>query len=200
MTRTIEAVFESYYTANQAVRALQQNGLSRDMIDICNCCGSNRANGMVTSKKQNTVKPEVLIDGTGAGAQLGAGVGSAWGIAGGLLAVLGALHVPGISSATIALAAVVIAGGFAGIGGLLGGLVGLGVPEQETRQYAKNVREGEVVITILADWDSVDSVMETLHLQNPLEVKEKAPTPTGKPGRCGFGEYSAGDTGWQEQQ
>src|SRR5690242_7516544 len=105
MTRTIEAVFDSFYAANQAVRALEENGLSRDMIDIDNRLSASKANPAVSARNQYTLSPEIIIDGTGAGAQIGAGVGSAIGLAGGLLAALGALPLPGISSGLIALAA-----------------------------------------------------------------------------------------------
>lgn len=177
MARTIVAIYDSFYAASKAVRELELNGLPRNMIDIFIRPNQTKAGHAMMSVKRKAVRPEIYMDGQGTGAQIGAGIGSAVGIVGGILTLLGALHIPGLAPNIVpaALSLLAITGVSAITGGVFGGLLGLGITEEEARQYSKNIRAGDVLVTVLADWDSVEPVIEVLNKHNPLEVQEKSP-------------------------
>ena len=182
MARTIIAIYDSYYSASKAARELAVHGFPREMIDITTQPSAKQQ--QIVEPWNNKVEPnrsEIIVDAPGAGLRIGAGIGSAVGVIGALLTALGALQIPGLASPALSgsllpLVAVAGLGTLSGgaAGGLLGSLLGLGFPEEEARQYAKNVRAGKVIVTILADWDSVDPVIEILHEHRPLEVQEKS--------------------------
>ena len=184
MARAIVAVYDSFYLANKAVQELAASGYPRNMIDILSRSSHEKAGSSELALQSGGVKPEIQTGGQAAGIQIGAGIGGAVGVSGGLLAGLGMLHLPGLFATAAgrplaaALAGLALAGVAAGIGSLagmlLGWLLGLGIPEEEARQYAKNVRNGEVMVNVMADWDTVDPVIEILSKHSPLEVKEKA--------------------------
>lgn len=215
MTRTIVAVYESLYAANQAVQELFEIGFSEELIDIAPRLRTKLADQLMipitgapdaaasresiepvgdidsaawaearlmNKQPKGTLRPEVNIGGQSLGMWIGLGVGAALGLTGALFNALGVLHLPlpalpHISGALgewlngLALSG---AGAAAGVisGGAIGGMLGLNIPEEEVRRYAKNVREGDVVVTILADWDSIDPAMQIVQKYGPLEVRE----------------------------
>lgn len=185
MARTVIAVFESVYSAEQAVWELLDQGFPRERIDLFTERLAENMSGLVRPEK---VCSEVVIGELRAGANIGAGIGGSLGITGGLLILLGAMHAPsflaGLTGGTQAgpLAAAILILAIAGLstaagglfGSLISGLVGLGIPEEEIRQYAKNVRKGNVTLMIVADWDAVDGTLEVLGRHNPLEVRQKS--------------------------
>lgn len=137
--KTVTGLFDTYADGQAAVRALENQGVSRDNISIV----SRNEDGVVT-------------DGDGAvdGAETGAGLGALAGGTGGLLAGLGMLTIPGVGpvvaagwlAATITgLAAGAVAGGAAG--GIIGALTDAGVSEDEANVYAEGVRRGGTLVT-----------------------------------------------------
>ncbi len=184
MARTVLAVFESVFSAKLAVYDLLENGLNSDMIDILpRPKGSLDAAAVGPVKKSPRVVTEVDKDAHGVGLQVGLGIGAAIGAAGGVMGLAGALPLAlfdtlalnGILSNLIvvfggASAGAVFCGAF---GGLIGGLVGLNIPDEEIRQYARVARREPVMVAILADWDSIDPVIQILSNHNPLELIEK---------------------------
>jgi hypothetical protein len=138
--RVITALFDTYEDAALAIRALRDLGVRSEDISII----ANNAEGYVVADED-----EVAED---AGA--GAGIGALLGGAGGLLAGLGAIAIPGLGP--------VLAGGWllstavgavagAAVGGIAGGIVGAlneaGVPESDAHVYAEGVRRGGTLIT-----------------------------------------------------
>lgn len=178
MARTVVAIYESVYIAEKAIWDLQDLGYPRDRIEVVAAPIRER---IAASRKTEKVRPEVVENEIGLGLSIGAGIGSSLGIIGAMLFGLGAMHVPSIAqaagnyaTAAAALAAVIIglvAG--SGSGALLGSLIGLGIPEEEARKYAKSVRSDNVTVMVLADWDAIDGAIEVLTRHNPLELNEK---------------------------
>ena len=91
------------------------------------------------------------------------------GIAGGVLGWLtgiGALTIPGLGPLIAAgpiLAALAGAGALGTVGGIIGALVGLGIPEYEARRYEGRIREGGVLLSVHCDSsDWVKRAKETL--------------------------------------
>ena len=184
MARSIVAYYESIYSAEKAVNELTGRGFDREMIDVLMPARGEDQNKAVMAKLPDTLRSEVPIKNWSAGMQAGVGVGSALGIAGGLLFNIGALHIPGLETlvpTTLAGAVTSFLGGIATmlttggiLGGLMGALIGLRIPEEEVRQYAKTVRKGKVLVTLLADWDMVDHAIEIMNHHRPLQVKEES--------------------------
>lgn len=183
MARTVLAVFESVFSASQAVNELSENGLNGNMIEIFPRPKGALETAAVHNRKTSHVVSEVDKDAHGIGLQVGAGIGAALGISGGLMAEAGALPLawleplalPGVWTTVIviSIAALIGAAACAALGGLLGGLLGLNIPDGEIRQYARAARREPVMVAVLADWDSIDPVLQILNKHNPLELVEK---------------------------
>jgi hypothetical protein len=95
------------------------------------------------------------------GAASGAAAGGVLGGLAGLLIGLGAITIPGVGALLVAgpiagalglsgAAAALISGATTGLvaGGLLGGLVSLGIPDEEARVYEQRIREGAVLLAV----------------------------------------------------
>ncbi|HWA97017.1 MAG TPA: hypothetical protein VG713_00930 [Pirellulales bacterium] len=88
---------------------------------------------------------DTVVRGVSAGAVTGAGLGSLWALAvvTGVLPVVG----PFIAGGILATLAVGAAGG-AFAGGVIGALVGLGIPEHEARAYEQAFNAGQAIVTV----------------------------------------------------
>lgn len=93
--------------------------------------------------EHNTKAPEGATTGGVAGLGVGAAVG--W------LAGIGALAIPGVGPLIAAGPIMAALGGAAvgtATGGVIGGLVGMGIPEFEAKRYDAKIREGNVLISV----------------------------------------------------
>lgn len=76
--------------------------------------------------------------------------------------ISGVISVPGLGPFTFHQSLPLIASllteisAFAVLGGLVGAMLGPGIPEDEVRQYARNIRQGKVLVAILANREMVD--------------------------------------------
>ena len=141
--KTITGLYDRYEDATEAVSRLEALGVPHDDISI------------VASNSDNWYRPSAeAIPAAEAGAVAGAGLGAVATGAGGLLAGLGLLSVPGVGpvvaagwlAATAAGAAAgAVVGGAAG--GLIGALTGSGVPEPDAELYAEGVKGGGTLVT-----------------------------------------------------
>lgn len=184
MARSLVAYYESIYSAEKAVHELTGKGFEREMINVLLPTNTEQHEKAVMSKLPEALETEVPLENWLAGMQAGMGVGSALGIAGGVLVNLGILQIPGmeallpntlpgvITSFLVWAAAFLATGGV--FGAVTGALIGLRIPEDEVRQYAKTVRKGKVLVTLLADWDMVDNAIEIMNHHRPLQVKEES--------------------------
>lgn len=110
--------------------------------------------------------------------------GVAGGIAGGMLGWLtgiGALAIPGVGPLIAAgpiVAALAGAGAMGTLGGLIGGMVGLGIPEYEARRYEGRIREGGVLLSVHCDdnhWvKRAKNILEQTGAQDIGSTSEKA--------------------------
>lgn len=148
--RVVVALFHDRDAAENAIRALQAAGFSREGIGV--------------AVRDRSAEGALIGDGesrAAEGAATGALSGGVLGGIVGLLVGVGALAIPGIGPVIAggALAtALGIAGGTAvagaGIGaatgGVLGALVGLGIPDAEARHFERGFREGGTLVTLEA--------------------------------------------------
>lgn len=155
MTQTISAIFDHYTDATAAVSALEANGVSNSDISII----ANNADG---THRDGVSDGVVEKSDAAADAGIGAGIGATLGGAGGLLAGLGIMAIPGVGPVVaagwlISTAAGAIAGAVAGgaTGGIIGALTGAGVPEHDAHVYAETIRRGGTLVTArVADADA----------------------------------------------
>lgn len=168
---TVVAVYDSFETANKAVRALVEDGFARTDIGL--------AANNVTGEYSRYVTNEDVSGGEGGG--FGAVVG---GITGAVEA-LSAIVIPGIGPVIAAGPLVALLGGATGavVGGAAGAVTGgiaaslmhLGIPEDEAGHYVESVRRGNALVTVaVTNNDDAETATNVLRRFNPIDVKSRA--------------------------
>ena len=167
--RTITGLFDAYDDASSAVRSLKDAGIPSDDISIV----ANNSDGSYGSEHD---RDSDVTESAGAGAGIGAVVGGA----GGLLAGLGALAIPGVGP--------VVAGGWllataigavtgAAVGGATGGIIGAledaGVEERDAHVYAESVRRGGALVTARVDDSRVDAAQAILRGGSGVDIDSR---------------------------
>jgi hypothetical protein len=161
--RKISALFDSHEDAERAVAALKESGFTSDNISIV------------------TANPDGSFDTDGGGAAAGAATGMGLGaVAGGLLAGLGLMTIPGVGpvlasgwlvSAAAGAAAGAVAGGAAG--GLIGAMTEDGVSEDDAHVYAEGVRRGGTYVSVRADESGQSRIDDILAASNRIHAPER---------------------------
>ncbi|MDO9338885.1 MAG: hypothetical protein Q7T61_21025 [Caulobacter sp.] len=162
MSKTITRLFDTHTQAVQAVEDLERGGVDHDRISIVSSNtdnwhdGHKHAGGSSTGPlgDANGDGENDVADGAGKGATRGGLLGGA----GGLLAGLGMLAIPGLGPvvaagwlASTAVGAAVGAVAGAATGGLLGALKEAGHSDEEANVYAEGVRRGGTLVSVRAD-------------------------------------------------
>ena len=157
-TRTVIGVFSSEDRAEKAVAELRHSGFSDNEISVV---GPDRGK----TRQQGDTGATMMHQHLGDGATWGAGIGGA----AGLLASAGALAIPGFGPilALGPLAATLT--GAAG-GGLAGGLVDFGIPEQQSREYERKVKEGNFLAVLKTAGDA-DRAAKCLRDEGARDVR-----------------------------
>lgn len=155
---TVAGLFRDRHDAERAIEALRDAGFTREQIGI--------------AMRDRTAQGEVIEE-TGTHAAEGAATGI---VGGGLLGALagflvatGALAIPGIGpvvaggvlASTFGIVggtAVAGAGIGAAAGGILGALIGMGIPEHEARHFEAGVRSGGALVTVTAPGRAAEAV------------------------------------------
>lgn len=139
-TQRAIGLFSTRSEAEAALHRLRDAGFNMDRVSVV---GQNQDDELTALSSPNGEKDrsEQAKGGAGAGATAGAVTGGALG----LLGTLGVLAIPGVGPAAelgILLANTVIGGGIgAAGGGLLGALIGWGIPEDQANYYNNRVFE-----------------------------------------------------------
>ncbi|QDT14018.1 DUF2382 domain-containing protein [Alienimonas californiensis] len=149
---TVVGVFHSHAEAQKAVRDLKAAGFDDDQIGVA----SRDREGTFAEQNEETMAEEGAV----AGAATGLGAGALWGLG----IVAGALPAIGPVIAGGALAAVAAsAAGTAAAGGLIGALVGWGIPEDEANYYHGEFEEGRTIVTVKcgkARWEEAHRILD----------------------------------------
>ncbi|HEY9010356.1 MAG TPA: hypothetical protein VIN06_05015 [Devosia sp.] len=140
--RTVTGLFDTYEHAANAVHALKDAGIKSTDISF------------IANSPEEIVETDAIGEGATTGAELGAVLGGA----GGLLAGLGILAIPGLGPVVAggwlfaaAMGAVAGAGVGAATGGIVGALTGAGVPESDAHVYAEGLKRGGALVTARVD-------------------------------------------------
>jgi hypothetical protein len=156
--KTVTGLYDNYADARAAVTALEDAGVPSSDISLVGRNGEGETNA-------------------GEGAAAGAGIGAVVGGAGGLLAGLGMLAIPGVGpvvaagwlAATAAGAAAgAVAGGAAG--GIIGSLTNAGVDEDEAHVYAEGVRRGGVLVSARVNDDREDVARSIINENRAIDI------------------------------
>lgn len=104
---------------------------------------------------------------------MGAATGGVLGGIGGLLLGIGALVIPGVGPIIAAGSIVAVFTGTAigaGTGRLMGGLIGLGIPEDEAHQYNRYVDNDNILVLVDSDADRNTHIYNTFRSHNSLNA------------------------------
>lgn len=184
---TVVAVYDTFETADKAIRALVDDGFARSDIGLAaNNTSGNYQNTAVdrTTATTNTVTDLRDDDVSGGeGGSFGAVVG---GITGAVVA-LSAIVIPGVGPIIAAGPLVALLGGATGavVGGAAGAVTGgvaaslmhLGIPEDEAQHYVESVRRGNALVTVqVTNDDDAQTATNVLQRYNPINIKGLADT------------------------
>ncbi|MEO7756028.1 MAG: hypothetical protein ABIS07_05585 [Dokdonella sp.] len=140
MKASVYCTTKTVAQAENIVSALKAAGFSSDSISALL---PDKRTTKDFAHEHNTKAPEGATAGGVAGLGVGAAVG--W------LAGIGALAIPGVGPFIAAGPIMAALGGAAvgtAAGGVIGALVGMGIPEFEAKRYDAKIREGNILISV----------------------------------------------------
>lgn len=143
MATSVFCIVPTQSQAASIVRDLKASGFSDNDISALL---PDKSGTRDFAHEQHTKAPEGAVTGAGAGGAIGGALG--------LLAGIGALAIPGVGPliaagpimATLSGAAV-----GAAMGGIAGALIGMGIPELEAKRYEGKVKDGNILISVIAE-------------------------------------------------
>lgn len=191
MSKTVTRLFDNYSDATRAVEALERIGIPRDDISLV----ANNVHGEHGGHHEGINDHGDVTRGTTTGAVLGG--------AGGLLAGLGLLAIPGLGPivaagwlAATAVGAGVGAAGGAATGGVVGALKAAGHSDEEANVYSEGVRRGGTLVSAKVNEADEPEAIRVLNSQNAVDIAERGGSYRSS-GWAGFDErapeYTAAD-------
>lgn len=153
--KVVIGVFRSTQAAEQAVNQLRSQGFGNQEINI------------ISKKDQNQTEyvDDDITDGAVTGGTLG-GIG-------GLLLGAGALAIPGLGP-IVAVGPIAAALSGAVVGGVAGGLIDWGIPEEVSRRYENSVRQGGILAIVKTAETSVNQAAAILRQNGAQDVESHA--------------------------
>jgi len=172
MTQTITRLFDSYSDATGAVRALEAAGIRHDDISVI----ANNADGTHAERADDGIETHDGVNDHG-DVTRGTSTGAVLGGAGGLLAGLGLLAIPGLGpvvaagwlAATAAGAGIGAIGG-AATGGIVGALKNAGHSDDDAHVYSEGVRRGGTLVSIRAPQERHAEIEAVLDGHAPVDA------------------------------
>lgn len=152
----IIGVFNSQSNAEKAIKSMRDKGFKDNEISIVSKKGTKQAD--------NNGDMSTAATGITTGGVLG-------GIAG-LMASAGALAIPGVGPIIAAGPIAALLTGAVG-GGIVGGLVDMGIPEDESRRYEEDVKQGGILVVADADQKMVDEAASIMRDNGAYDVNTK---------------------------
>jgi len=168
--KTVVGLFDEIAQAKTAALDLEGAGIAHNDISIV----ANNEGGRYAKSTGDTGTRDA--GGTGAigqDAAIGAGIG---GVAGLLMALSGVV-IPGfgwIAGAGWLMALILGAGTGAVVGGLIGALTTVGVPEEDAAHYNEGVRRGGTLLAVKAQDEMAPRVAQILSQDGAVDIDERA--------------------------
>lgn len=157
MNRTLAGIFPDRNEAEAAAHEVRELGLNIEDISIVTRHGEIDIN----HEERSQITNDNISDGVTAGGILG-------GLAG-LLLGAGTFAVPGLGIIAGAGPLIGLLTGAVG-GGLIGGLIDLGIPEEQGKRYEEDVKGGKVLFTMHGEEDVLKQVEDILKNHNAQNV------------------------------
>ena len=156
MNKTVVGIFESEHIAKEAIESLRSAGFEREISLLAKDQGSD------DSDANSMGGGGTIADGITTGGVLG-GIG-------GLALGAGALVMPGLGPI---IAAGPIAGMLSGVagGGVAGGLIDWGIPEEEGRRYEEKIKQDSIIVAVSSSESNIDEAEDILKNHGASEVK-----------------------------
>ncbi|MDT3707399.1 MAG: hypothetical protein ROZ09_11270 [Thiobacillus sp.] len=187
--KTVSGLFDTYAHALEAVHALNAAGITNTDVSL------------IANSPEGVGKPfDIVGKDLTAGAELGAALGGA----GGLLAGLGVIAIPGLGPVLaggwlVAAAIGAVAG--AGVGAATGGVIGLltsaGVPEPDAQIYAEGLRRGGTLVSARVGDELAEMAFDVLRRANGIDIEDLRRV-YEQEGWSGFDDNAAATTPEQE--
>jgi len=163
MTKTVVGLFQSKGQAEKAVEELSSEGVDRKDVAIVTRDergdrgeqGDRRAEARAGDSQRETM--DVGAPSVSEGLAWGGGLGGLAGLAAGA----GAMAIPGVGP--------VPAAGLTG--GMAGGLIDYGIPEERGREYEKKMEEGSILTVVHTSGEKADRVASILRRNGAQDVK-----------------------------
>ena len=155
--KTLSRVYDTYGQASQVVTDLRAAGVPDLEISLV-------ANKHVSAEYDDVDEHSATATGLGVGAAVGG--------AGGLLAGLGIMAIPGVGPVVAAgWFAATLAGAIAGAaaGGLVGMLVDAGVSKEDAEVYSEAIRRGGTLVTVRTDDIRAPTAEAILSRHRPID-------------------------------
>lgn len=166
MKRTVVGVFDHFQNAERVVSELGVAGVARDRISLITPDERGRSSQELPGPSaQHPNEKDALTERVGVGAAAG-GIG-------GLLLSLAALAIPGIGP-VLAAGPLLAAIGGAAAGGLVGALSTVGISEEDAHFYAESLRRGSSIISVEADEQRADRVVEIMTRFGAVDIEKRA--------------------------
>lgn len=182
MAQAITRLFDSHTEAMSAVDELERAGIDHNRISLVS---NNSDNWHAGDARRDGGGLRGDADGDGRndaaeGAGKGATTGGLIGGAGGLLAGLGMLAIPGLGPVvaagwlvSTAVGAAVGAAAGGATGGLLGALKDAGHSDEDANVYAEGVRRGGTLVSVKADDGDVARVEQILDARRSVDARTR---------------------------
>ncbi len=171
MTITISRSYDSWAQAQNAVRALEGEGIpSKDISLVANRYVEDRYATAAPAPRLVTKEDD------SAATEIGAGGGAVVGGGAGLLAGLGMLAIPGLGPVVAAgWLAATAAGAAAGAtaGGIIGALVEAGEDKDTAHVYGESLRRGASLVTVRTDEANRSKVERVLDSYQPIDYRAR---------------------------
>lgn len=162
--QNVVGMFNTRIEAEDAIRRLQLAGFSQDSIGVAM---KDAQEAQVIAKESGA--GDLTEEGATAGAVSGAGVGALVGLA----LVGSSFLLPGIGTFIIGgpLAAALTGAGIgAASGGLVGALIGAGIPEDEATEYATRLEQGHILISVSAPDDQAETARQIMRSEGARTI------------------------------
>ncbi len=141
---TVVGVFQDRAAAQKAVAELRRVGFREDQLGVLSREESSTSGHTAGVKDKTDSK---VAEGAATGVIAGAGVGALWALG---IVTLGLPAVGPVIAGGIFASILASAAGTAVAGGLLGALVGLGLPEEHAKYYESEFKSGRTLVTVKA--------------------------------------------------
>ena len=141
--KMLTGMFNDRESVEDAYSRLHERGYTKDDVNLV-MSDETRKKHFTKGKSEIGSK---ALEGAGTGSAIGAAVGA---IAGVIAAIGTSLVIPGLGLVVAGPIAAGLAGaGAAGVtGGLIGALVGAGIPEERARLYESGIKDGKIVMGV----------------------------------------------------